>query len=155
MKFVAFFILILIAVISCKEDFDTPPTSRLKATLYKYSNKEKDTLIVSITAVGHDSLFYDNEELTSFSLPLSTDNSTQYVIAFDSTNVVRDTINFVHENVLKYVSMESGFYYEYKLKKVTSTNHLITSIQIADSLVTKTLYENIKLYISTVSSSSD
>ena len=43
--------------------------------------------------------------------------------------------------------METGFYYEYKLKSVESTHNRIVSIDITDSLVTTKWHENIKLNI--------
>ncbi len=144
MKNLIFLILFLIIVSACKEVFDIPPQSRIKATLYNSATKASITPTITIKPVGRDSLFYNNKSSNSFILPLSPDQSTSFQVIFDS---VIDTITFFHQTNTVYESMESGFYYEYKLKQINSTKNRISSIQITDSLVTNTLHENIKIYI--------
>jgi hypothetical protein len=77
-------------------------------------------------------------------LPLSANDTTSFLISFDSHI---ETVTFIHETYQKYASMESGFYFEFKLRLIDHTKNRIDSIQIIDSLVTTKWHENIKLYI--------
>lgn len=144
MKSIACLVFFLLVATACKEVFDAPPTSRMKASLKNSETKKDTSSVITILALGRDSLFYNQEKASSFILPLSPDQSTAFLITFDG---VKDTIIFLHETMIRYASMESGFYNEFKLKQLTTTHHKISSIQITDSLVTNTLHENIKLYI--------
>jgi hypothetical protein len=128
---------------SCKEDFDLPPESKLKASLYNSGTGTETEMVVSLNPVGLDSLFYNKQKVKSFIVPLSTGTSTTFAVSLDG---VYDTITFVHQPAIQYISMESGFFFEYKLESVSSSNHRIASIQITDSLVTNILHENIKIY---------
>jgi len=77
-------------------------------------------------------------------LPMTIKDTTRFIIWLDSKS---DSITFVHETTRKYDSMETGFYYEYKLQSVRFTQNRIDSVEIIDSLVTTKWNENIKLYI--------
>jgi len=144
MKRILYLILILAAATACREVFEAPPQALLKATLLNSANSESVKPVVTVFGIGLDSLFYKEESLSELILPLSPNDTTRFVISFDSTI---DTVTFVHETTMKYASMESGFYYEYKLRNIGFTINKIDSILITDSLVTKTWHENIKLYI--------
>ncbi len=150
MKKLTLLISYLIVFAACKEVFDIPPQSRIKATLYNSTTKKTIDPVITIKPVGYDSLFYDNDESNgSFVLPLSPEQTTSFRVTFDS---VIDTITFSHSTNTQYESMETGFYYEYTLKQVYFTKNRISSIQITDSLVTNILHENIKIYIRPLSS---
>lgn len=149
MKLLAFIIILLVVATACKEVFDVPPQSRLKASLVNSATKESISSVLTINPVGRDSIFYNEVSSASFLLPLSPDQSTSFRVKFDTAV---DTITFFHQTNTRYDSMESGFYYEYKLKQVRSTKNRIASIQITDSLVTNILHENIKIYIRPLSS---
>lgn len=149
MKQLVFLIILLIVETACKEVFDIPPQSRLKATLYNSTTKESISPVITIKPIGHDSLFYNKLSSNSFILPLSPEQSTSFQLTFDT---FVDTITFYHETNTQYESMESGFYYEYKLKKIGTSKNRIVSTQITDSLVTNILHENIKIYIRPLSS---
>jgi hypothetical protein len=99
---------------------------------------------VTIQGIGRDSLWISEAGVNKIILPLSTNDTTSFLISFDSTV---DKISFIHTTTQKYGSMETGFYYEYKLKSIESTHNRIESIDIIDSLVTQKWHENIKLYI--------
>ncbi len=152
MKQFTFLIIFIIVATACKEVFDIPPQSRLKATLVNAVTKKDTTYVITIKPIGHDSLFYNKERSGSFILPFSPGESTSFQITFDS---VIDTITFFHKTTTQYESMESGFYYEYKLKQIKSTLHKVSSIQITDSLINSILHENIKVYIRPLSSGSN
>ena len=152
MKRIACLIFILIAASACKEAFLPPPQSMFKATLLNSENEETISSVVSVQGVGLDSLFYNEVSLSSILLPLSPNDKTSFLISFDSTV---DTITFIHQTMVQYESMESGFYNEYKLQAVDFSRNRIDSVQITDSLVTKTWHENIKLYIHPLSAGSN
>lgn len=146
MKRIIYLIIFLIAAIACKEVFVAPPQALLQATLLNSNSTTGATITstVTISGIGIENALYNDTTLTELLLPLSPNDTTSFVISFDSTI---DTVTFVHETSMKYASMESGFYYEYKLRNIDFSIHKIDSILITDSLVTKTWHENIKLYI--------
>lgn len=145
-------ILLLVIASACKEVYETPPQSFFKASFINSATKKSISPKVSVLGVGLDSLFYKDETLSVVQLPLSNDNETTFVFSLDS---IVDIIQIKHENELQYGSMESGFYYNYLLKEINFTHNRIDSIQISDSLVTKTWHENIKLYIRPLSANSN
>ncbi len=132
------------AATACREVFEAPPQALLKATILNSTTNKSVTPVVTALGIGLDSLFYKEQSLSELILPLSPNDTTSFVISFDSTI---DTVTFVHETTMKYASMETGFYYEYKLRNIDFSKNKIDSILITDSLVTKTWHENIKLYI--------
>ena len=144
MKRVVYLIFFLIAAVACKEVFEAPPQAFLKASLLNSSTKKSLSSVVTARGIGLDSLLYKDSTLTVLILPLSPNNKSIFLISFDS---IGDTITFTHEASMKYASVETGFYNEYKLKSIGFTKNRIDSIQITDSLVTKTWHENITLYL--------
>jgi hypothetical protein len=94
--------------------------------------------------VGLNTQLYRDTVMPNMLLPLTIKDTTRYIVWLDSKS---DSITFVHETTQRYASMETGFYYEYKLRSVRSTINRIDSIKIVDSLVTTIWNENIKLYI--------
>jgi len=152
MKRVVYLIFILIAAIACKEVFEAPPQALLKATLLNSTTQKSISSVVTSQGIGVDSILYKDSTLTELILPLSPNNKTIFLISFDS---IIDTISFTHETSMKYASMETGFYNEFKLQSIGFTKNRIDSIQITDSLVTKTWHENIKLYLRPLPSGSN
>ena len=152
MKRILYLIFILIVAMACKEVFDSPSQALLKATLMNSTTNKSDTSFVTIRGIGIDSILYKDSTLTGLILPLSANDTTIFLISFDS---IIDTITFLHETSMEYVSMESGFYNEYKLQNIDFTQNRIDSILITDSLVTKTWHENIKLYLRPLPSGSN
>lgn len=57
-----------------------------------------------------------------------------------------DTVCVEHLNHPYFSSMECGTVMHYKIVGITSTNHLIDSVQVVDSEVTNMLRENVKIY---------
>lgn len=144
MKRFFYLMCILTVVAACKEVFETPPQALLKASLVNSSTKDALTSNVTVLGIGLDSLWVYNTGMKEIMLPLSANDTTSYLVSFDSKI---DTITFIHETDQKYISMESGFYFEFKLRSIDYSHNRIDSIQITDSLVTKKWHENIKLYI--------
>ncbi len=152
MKRIVYLVFLLIAAIACKEVFEAPPQALMEGTLLNSTTNATITSVVSVQGVGLDSLFYEKTSLSKIILPLSNKDTTSFLISFDSQT---DTVRFIHKSTLNYASMETGFYNEYKLLGVDFSHNRIDSIQITDSLVTKTWHENIKLYIRPLSSGSN
>lgn len=152
MKRIVYLVFLLIAATACKEVFEAPPQALVEATLLNSTTDATITSVVSVQGVGLDSLFYKETSLSQIILPLSNEDTTSFLISFDSQT---DTVRFIHKSTLSYASMETGFYNEYKLLDVDSSHNRIDSIQITDSLVTKTWHENIKLYIRPLSTGSN
>ena len=143
-----FFYLIgfLVALSACKEVYEAPPQSLVEA---KFINSESETNAaissnITVRGIGMEELWVKDTLLSGIILPLSPEDTTRFLISFDSTV---DTLTFVHDTFQKYDSMETGFYYEFKIKSVGFTHHRINDLEITDSLVTKDWHENIKLYI--------
>lgn len=141
-----FFYLIsfLLALSACKEVFEAPPQSLVEA---KFLNSETNAAIsstITVQGMGVEEVWLNDTLLSGIILPLSPGDTSQFIISFDTTV---DTLTFAHETFQKYDSMETGFYYEFKIKSVGHTRHRIDDLEITDSLVTKYWHENIKLYI--------
>ncbi len=144
MKRVLYLIFILMVVSACKEVFEAPPQSLLQASFYHSETKKPVSPVITVLGVGIDSLWVDETAMTEVLLPMTIKDTTRFIIWLDSKS---DSITFVHETTRKYDSMETGFYYEYKLQSVRFTQNRIDSVEIIDSLVTTKWNENIKLYI--------
>ena len=150
MKQFLYLICILLIASSCKEIYEVPPRSLLQATITNDTTQLKMTSKVTVKGIGRDSLWISDTSVSLISIPLSTKlplstmDTTSYIVSFDSRV---DTISFIHTSIQKYASMETGFYYEYELKSIKSTHHRILSIDITDSLVTTIWHENIKINI--------
>lgn len=144
MKHFFSFIMVIMAVAACEETFDNPPRSELVAQIEFSSGTENPDPYISVYGVGQDSIWISQVQTKEFNLPLSTAESTSLVILLDS---IADTLTIVHENTINYESVESGFYYEYRIKNIGHTFNRIDSLIVLDSAVTQTWNENIKLYI--------
>ena len=144
MKQTIYLILILIAAVACKEVYEAPPQALLRATLLNSTTGGTTTPTVSVRGIGIESYLVKDSILSVLNLPLSANNESGFLITF---NTISDTITFTYKDSLKYASMETGFYNEYKLRHIDFSKNRIDSILITDSLVTQTLHENIKLYI--------
>ncbi len=144
MKQFIYLVLILIITSACKEVYDIPPQAMLQASYYNSATENKISPNITAWGVGAESFLLKDTTVQVMLFPLSNKDTTIYLISLDSSI---DTITFIHENEMKYASMESGFYYEYKLRSISHTNNRIENIQITDSLVTKKWHENIKLYL--------
>lgn len=144
MKRLLYAIIILIAVIGCKEVFEDPPKAFLYGTFYNSTTNLAISPSVTLQGVGREELLYDEQSTLDLLMPLTIKDTTRFIIWIDST---ADSLTFVHQTTQKLASVETGFYYEYKLLSVAFTQTRIDSITIVDSLVTTQWNENIKLYI--------
>lgn len=137
-------IMIILVIAACEETFDKPPRSELVALVKFSSGAENADPFISVYGVGQDSIWISEVQTKEFNLPLSTLESSSFVVLFDA---IADTLTIVHENTINYESVESGFYYEYRIKDIRHTFNRIDSLVVLDSAVTQTWNENITLYI--------
>ena len=143
MKKVFFLLAILVSLVTCREIFDTPPQPRLGAAI-KYSSNASVSPLISVYSSGMDSMWINAENLSTISLPLNINSTTELVILIDS---VADVLEFTHDYSINYESMESGFFYTWKLSKLAFTTNRIDSILVHNPIVTEKWDENITIYI--------
>jgi hypothetical protein len=144
MKRFFYLISFLAAFSACEEVYEDPPQSLAQA---KFLNSETNAAIsssITVWGIDMEEAWVKDTLLSGIILPLSPNDTTRFLISFDSTV---DTLTFVHETFQKYDSMETGFYYEFKIKSVGFTQNRINDLEITDSLVTKNWHENILLYL--------
>lgn len=144
MKRILYLIGFLLLAASCEEVFEAPPQSFLLASFYNSATNQTISPVTMVQGVDAEGLLFGDTAISKFLLPLTNRDTTRYVVWLDSTS---DSLTFIHETTQKYASVETGFYYEYKLLAVEHTQNRIDSIRIIDSLVTTKWNENINLYI--------
>lgn len=62
---------------------------------------------------------------------------------------IEDTVTFHYKSIPYFASEECGAMYQYRITKVTTTNNLIDSVGVTDSLITNLDIERIKIYFRT------
>lgn len=78
-------------------------------------------------------------------LPLSyTAQADTFIITYSPR--LADTLFVSHQNLPYFTSMECGTVMHHRLLGISSTHHLIDSVQISHAEVTNTLQENVKIY---------
>ena len=152
MKQFFYLISILLIINACKEVYEPPPRSLVNGMFFsvvdtgKIHTRMEKAISPSIIAqgVGLDNYLLNDSVSSNILLPLTIKDTTRYIIWLDTHS---DSITFIHQTTQKFNSLETGFYYEYKLRAIRFTHNRIDSIKIVDSLVTTKWNENIKLYI--------
>lgn len=149
MKRFIYFLAILVFAISCKEVYEAPPQAFAQASILSstYLDSVKQVPVNStftIQGIGIDKPWIKDSTGNAFLIPLWTSDTARFVMTFDTKT---DTVSIIHDATMKYASMETGFYYEYKLKALKYTHHRIDSLIISDSLATINWHENIKFYL--------
>jgi len=144
MKRILFLVFLSILCQACREVYEDPPQALVEAMFMDSKTEKPISSKVSVIGIGQESYWVNDTLVSGMILPLSPDTITKFSMSFDSKT---DTIVFIHDTFKKYDSMETGFYYDFKIKSVSSTNHRIDLIVITDSLVTKIWHENIKIYL--------
>jgi hypothetical protein len=144
MKRFFYLISFLAALSACKEVYEAPPQALVEAKFFDATTTKAISSNITVQGIGAESIWLKDTLLQGIILPLSPNDTTSFVITFDAT---MDTLTFLHETFKKYDTMETGFYYDFKIKSIESTHHRVESVQIIDSLVTKDWHENIELYL--------
>ena len=144
MKKIGYTLILLVLVLACEEVFDPPPKALLEVQITNTDTLDTSIPLVTVYGVGMDSIWIDQVETNTIRLPLSTGESSSFVLMLDS---VADTLTIIHENELIFESAETGFYNQYKIKDIEHTLYRIDDYDVVDSMVTKNWHENIQLYI--------
>jgi hypothetical protein len=114
-----------------------------------YSKTDKDTSL-SISAVGLGRLdsVYSNNKLSQLFLPLSFDqepDTTSFLVKFNKTV---DTLHFIHQKKLDFVSGECGYVFRFTLDSVWfSRNTLDSAIIIYPTIQYGEDATNVKLFV--------
>lgn len=123
-----------------------------------YSSAEKPQSVtisnISIYGIGApgDSILHDSaSSLSQTYLPFQINSeTTSYVIAYLQgelgKNEVKDTITFNYEIVPWFVSSACGAVYNYKIKEIETTHHVIDSVTCPEGEITNLNKENLKIY---------
>ncbi|GAF03412.1 DUF6452 family protein [Saccharicrinis fermentans] len=114
---------------------------------YQSSDTDSSVSNVLIYSTGVDSILYDEATVSDVYLPLSMENdSSQFIIEI---NDLKDTISFVHQKELNFVSGECGFIFSFYLDTVMYSDvSFIDSVAIDyDEVVYNENLENVKIYL--------
>lgn len=152
MKRFVYLVGFLLLAVACKETFEAPPQSLLVASLYNSVTNKTIEPLTTVQGVDNRMALFGDTAISTILFPLTFKDTTRYLVWLDATS---DSLTFVHQAFKKYDSVETGFYYEYKLLSVRFTTNRIDSVKITDSLVTTKWNENIKLYIHPLPGSSN
>ena len=144
MKKIPYIIIILFALSSCKDVFDPPPQSLLEITIIYSNQEEVDSVAISAYGLDKDSMIIFQEITDMFRLPLSRQDSSSFIIVFDS---IQDTLLIKHDTKLVYESVETGFFTEHWINHIEHSFNRIDSVVIVDSTVNQFWHENIQLHI--------
>lgn len=129
------FLAICILSVSCEDDsctIDTESTVVLKYEIGDESAVIQDNLFAR-SEEWHDTINTVNKQM-SFLLSV---NDTISEIIIESTDITLvDTLKFIHENELVYLSKECGFIVTHSIDTVISTYNLIDSISLINDNVT-------------------
>ncbi len=114
---------------------------------------ETDTTVANISIVGLlngealDSVIYQSDSIDNCYLPLSMfSDTTRYLVKIKNT---KDTITFVHDKELSFISEDCGFIFEFNIDTVLySTSSFIDSVAIEyRKIIYNETKNNVKIYI--------
>lgn len=153
-----------LGITSCNTDGCTENRSALPLMGFYTSPGNKPLTLDSIDLGGvgapHDSLLVKaRTKVQKLYLPFrSTSPSTSFFIHYAypaqglDNPLFNDTITFHYSAEPYFASEECGAMYNYRIRRVTFTRHLIDSIGITDSLINNYDSERIRVYIRTAAS---
>lgn len=103
----------------------------------------------------NDSVLVGEGTISQVYLPMrSTASSTAWCFSYTQPGLddpdFNDTVTFTYSSEPYFASEECGAMYIYNIKSVKYTTHLMDSVVLADSLITNTDIERIKIYFRTV-----
>lgn len=143
--------LIGIAVSSCADESDCSTAGRAMMNTYFYkkdgSKVVKDTLdSITVTAFYTDSVIINNIKNPHYlNIPLRYTNDTT-ILVFEYSKQTRDTITVLHDNTLKFVSMDCGYEVQQAIHKVAYTKQRLDSIHISYTSTNTNERENLQLF---------
>lgn len=133
-----------------------PKVPKLNITCLQYKSDANNYIDTALPNANFVSLDIDSarfwywgaNSLSKFDLVLSPLRDTAvWTLQADSSFSPIDTITFVYERQLKFISNACGYSYDYLLKEVLSTRRNLDSVRIFNNAVTtKAGTENVKIY---------
>lgn len=104
-----------------------------------------------VGAPGDSALYSPGDPLSQIYLPLrSTAASTSfcfhYTMKLLSDPAFNDTITLTYTSTPYFASEECGAMYRYTITGLTHTSHLISSVEVTDSIITNTDRQRLKIY---------
>lgn len=114
----------------------------------------RDISIWGIGAPNDSVLVEGGKVMQSVYLPMrSTQDSTAWCFHYTqdgiNTSEFNDTIVFYYTSEPYFASEECGAMYRYRIRRCTTTTHLIDSVAVVDSLITNVDKEQIRIYMRT------
>jgi len=112
--------------------------------------------ITGVHAPDSAYLVTPGERLQGVYLPMrSTQTTTAWCIRYCAKALdnpaLNDTVTLDYDSEPWFASEECGAMYRYRLRRVTSTSHLIDSVAVVDSLVTNVDRTTLRIYFRTAS----
>lgn len=137
----------------CTDNHSSIPT----AGFYSMSSLRAisvDSLTIGGVDAPGDSLLADTATVSKIVLPFrSIYSSTSFFIHYNQKALndprLNDTITFDYDAIRYFESAECGAMYQYRIKRVDYTRHLIDSIGLIDSLINNIDLEQIHIYMRT------
>lgn len=116
-----------------------------------YATTDKDTLVEKLWVRGvggPDTLINDTTSVSKLFLPLSFEtDTTAFVFPFVDGKLV-DTVRFVTDKELIFVSGECGYYFKFHIREVLHTKIVVDSVAILNPIVDyNENRENVKFYL--------
>lgn len=144
MRKILYSLISLALFVACQDVFESPPQALLEVKIKNVDTLNTSKPKVSVYGVGRDSIWIYQVQTDVFRLPLSSGDTTSYMVLLDS---IADTLSIIHSNELIFESAETGFYQESKILDIEHSFNRIDDYEVTDSAVTKNWHENIQLYI--------
>ncbi|MCL1943441.1 MAG: DUF6452 family protein [Candidatus Azobacteroides sp.] len=125
-------------------------TTALYANFYQKSDNASHADTLFVYGLGNDSLLYDSVRTATLTLPLRLkENTTAYVFKFitrSATEVVNDTVTFIHQNNEHFISASCGCAMFYTIDTVIYTRRHIDSIAVNNKAIVNEPRENIRIF---------
>jgi hypothetical protein len=149
---------LLVALYACNDSsFCLSNQHAIQASFYaSANNKDKDTTLYGISVWGfeNDSLLHDSTAVNEMYLPSNLNHdSTQFIILEEKIigeTIIRDydTLLFIYQRELEYVSGDCGMAFNLVLDTIIYTTNIIDSVRISYANVNYgENLENVKIYI--------
>lgn len=142
---IIFVIFSLLILSSCLDEADcvTTTTDFVNVRFYERENNLTDTLfLTSLTALGSDSVLYNQDTVTSVRLPLDPQaNSARYVF---QSQYGRDTLVLTYSLGTRLISEDCGV--EILYSQLDYLSHSFDSVNVANRVPVEDINEDIKVY---------
>ncbi|SMO57759.1 hypothetical protein SAMN06265379_10340 [Saccharicrinis carchari] len=131
-------------------DFCLSNQQSVQAGFYSaYAIDDKDTSVANVLVYSPtvDSIPYDSVTVNNLYLPLSLHKDTsQFIIELNS---LKDTVTFVHQKELNFVSGECGFVFSLYLDTIlySDVSFIDTVVIVNDEIIYNENFENVKIYL--------